>query len=160
MAPWAKESTRRHWASYLRGVAFHVGIFLGLGIFFTSPWIPALASNWRVLLAIVSSTGGFLGVVGFLARFVEPNLRKLSQPDDYFAVAMVSLFLFVTALWLVIPTSSPLYYILSSILFIYAPFSKIRHCIYFAYSRLFYGKWIGRRAVLPHVQQKRLVSTR
>ena len=152
MAPWAKESTRRHWAAYLRGVAFHLGIFLGLAIFVVSSWLLSLPFAWRFGLALACGAGAILGVIGFLLRFVDHNLRMLSQPDDYFAVAIVSLFLAVTALWLIVPSTLPFYYLASGSLFIYAPFSKIRHCIYFAYSRLFFGKWIGSRAVLPHAQ--------
>jgi hypothetical protein len=37
---------------------------------------------------------------------------------------------------------------------VYAPFSKIRHCAYYAYSRLFFGRAMGRRGVLPHRQQE------
>src|SRR5574341_246492 len=38
MMPWAKESTRRHMLAYLRGIAFHVGIFAGLAALVASPW--------------------------------------------------------------------------------------------------------------------------
>ena len=32
MAPWEKESTRIHWIAYLRGIFFHVGIFMAFGV--------------------------------------------------------------------------------------------------------------------------------
>ena len=61
MAPWAKESTRLHMLSYLRGVAFHLGIFLGLGLLLASPWIHLLPSVLRGLLALGAGAGAVLG---------------------------------------------------------------------------------------------------
>ena len=153
MAPWAKESTRRHGIAYLRGVAFHLGIFLGLGILIFSPWLYLLPAAWRTLLALGAALGALLGLAGFIARFAEHNLKALSTPDDYTAVLVVSLFQASAGLWLVYAPALPLFYIVSAIMLVYAPFSKIRHCIYYAYSRLFFGKFVGSRAVLPHSQQ-------
>lgn len=154
MAPWAKESTRRHAIAYLRGVGFHLGIFLCLAILITSPWIARLPQEIQVLLGIAASLGAVLGFAGFAMRFVDHNLKALSTPDDYFAVLMVSLFLTAAGLWLfgVIPVA--VFYVISVLMLVYAPFSKIRHCFYFAYSRLFFGKFFGRRAVLPHDHKK------
>ena len=153
MAPWAKESTRRHALAYLRGVAFHLDIFLCLALLVTSPWIPLLPTIWRTWLAIGAALGAFFGLIGFIARFVEHNLKSLSTPDDYFSVLLVSLFMGATALWLFLPATLPVFYGVSAFMLIYAPFSKIRHCIYFAFSRLFFGRFFGNRAVFPHSQQ-------
>ncbi len=153
MAPWAKESTRRHGIAYLRGVAFHLGIFLGLGILILSPWIYQIPIVWRTVLALGAALGALLGLAGFILRFAEHNLKALSTPDDYTAVLVVSLFLASAALWLVYAPALPLFYIVSTLMLVYAPFSKIKHCIYYAYSRLFFGRFVGSRAVLPHNQQ-------
>jgi hypothetical protein len=153
MAPWAKESTRRHALAYLRGVGFHLGIFLGLGVLLISPWMAQLPVNLRQLLAILTGTGALLGLVGFTARLIEPNLKVLSTPDDYTAVFLVSLFLATASLALLSPDLCPLFWSASAVMLVYAPMSKIRHCIYFAYSRLFFGKFVGSRGVLPHSQQ-------
>lgn len=153
MAPWAKESTRRHWLSYLRGVFFHIGIFLGLGILVISPWLY-LFPNWlRIFLSAGAGFGALLGLAGLIARFIDPNLKALSTPDDYFAVLVVSIFLATACLGLSVLATLPIFYIISAFMLIYAPFSKIRHCIYFAYSRLFFGRFTGIRGVLPHQQQ-------
>lgn len=153
MMPWAKESTRLHFIAYTRGVLFHLGIFLGLVLLLASPWIPALPDVLRGLLAVAAGLGSLFGLVGFIARFVEHNLKALSTPDDYFAVLVVSLWLAATALWLALPAAAVFYYVVSAMMLVYAPFSKIRHCIYYAYSRIFFGKFVGTRAVLPHAQQ-------
>lgn len=153
MAPWAKESTRRHMLAYLRGVAFHLGIFLGLGILLASPWLGQLPALWRSLLGMGAALGALLGLAGFAARFLEHNLKALSTPDDYASVLIVSLFLASASLWLFVPATLPFFYLVSAAMLVYAPFSKIRHCIYYAYSRMFFGKFVGSRAVLPHSQQ-------
>lgn len=153
MAPWVKESTRRHALAYLRGVGFHLGIFLGLGVLLISPWLAQLPISLRQLLAILTGGGALLGFAGFIARFIEPNLKALSTPDDYAAVSLVSLFLAAGSLALVLPEFSPLFWGISAVMLVYAPLSKIRHCLYFAYSRLFFGKFFGSRGVLPHSQQ-------
>lgn len=153
MAPWSKESTRLHALAYLRGVAFHVGIFLGLAILVASPWLGEMPQYVRNILGFVIAAGALLGLLGFVARFLEHNLKALSNADDYFAVLIVGLFLAAEALWLFFPAARVLFYLVSAAMLVYAPLGKIRHCIYFAYSRLFYGRFIGSRAVLPHSQQ-------
>ncbi len=155
MMPWAKESTRRHFIAYTRGVGFHLGIFLGLGVLIASPWLEPIGTEWRVALAIATGAGALLGFAGFAARLVERNLGALSTRDDYFAVFIVSLFLAAASLWLIDPAAAPVLYGVSAIMLVYAPLGKIRHCIYYAYSRLFFGRFVGRRAVLPHHQQAR-----
>ena len=154
MAPWSKESTRRHWVSYMRGVAFHMGIFLGLAILLTSPWLGGLPALWSSLLGVGAGIGAIFGLMGYVARYFERNLKSLSTPDDYASVLLVSVFLASASLWLFYPPAFPVFYLSAAVMLVYAPFSKIRHCIYFAYSRLFYGKVIGSRAILPHNQQK------
>lgn len=153
MAPWAKESTRRHLLAYLRGVAFHLGIFLGLAALLAGPWLHLLPAAWKALAALGTGAGALFGLAGFAARLLEPNLKALSTPDDYASVSLVSLFLASASLGLLIPAAMPAFYLTAAILLVYAPFSKIRHCLYYAYSRLFFGRFFGSRAVLPHRQQ-------
>jgi hypothetical protein len=154
MMPWAKESTRRHALAYLRGVGFHAMVFLSFGMFLISPWLGKIAEPIRLGLAVLTGAGALLALLGFVSRLVEKSLKALSTPDDHFAILLVSLFLASAALaawnlaWL------PLFYLLSALVFVYMPLGKIRHCIYFAFSRLFFGKFFGRRAIYPHNQQE------
>lgn len=150
MLPWAKESTRIHMLAYLRGIGFHVGIFTAIGAVLISPfwmWIPALLSR---ILFWVLSLGALLGAAGGVMRIVEHNLRGLSLPDDHFAVWLTTLFIMVTGLAVVNEAFITPMYIISAITFVYVPFGKIRHCLYFFFSRIFFGKFFGRRAVFPH----------
>ncbi len=155
MLPWAKESTRRHWIAYLRGVGFHVMIFLSLALLIVSPWFTQLPIGLRTFLALFTALGAIFGLAGLVMRFVEHNLKALSTLDDIFAVALVSLFMFTATIALLNTTWTWLFWLVSSVMLVYMPLGKIRHCIYYAYSRLFFGKAIGSRGVLPHSQQAR-----
>ena len=148
MMPWAKESTRIHLLAYLRGIVFHIGIgvgLLGLGL---ALWLPVLPSAFRLLLSGALGVGALAGWAGFAARFVEPGLRALSTPDDYFSVALVSLFLSAGAFALVDARWTGAFLLLGAATLVAIPFTKIRHCLYFFFSRYFFGLFYGRRGVL------------
>jgi hypothetical protein len=150
MMPWAKESTRIHMLAYLRGIGFHIGTFTAIGAVIISPfwsWIPTLLSRalfWVLIL------GALLGAAGGVMRIVEHNLRGLSLPDDHFAVWLPTLFITVTGLAVINEAFLTPMYIISTTMFVYVPLGKIRHCLYFFFSRIFFGKFFGRRAVFPH----------
>ena len=150
MLPWAKESTRIHMIAYLRGIGFHIGIFTAIGAVIISPFWEYLPPVLSWTLFGVLTLGAFLGTAGGVMRIVEHNLRGLSLPDDHFAVWLTTLFITVTGLAVVneaflIPT-----HIVAAMTFVYVPVGKIRHCLYFFFSRTFFGKFFGRRAVFPH----------
>lgn len=150
MMPWAKESTRTHAVAYLRGVGFHVGIFLGLAALVLSPaWslLPVLA---RQALAVVLALGAVLGIAGIVMRMTEKHLKAMSTADDYVSVALVSLFLVFIALAMWDAQFLAPMYVVAAVMLAYIPLGKIRHCFYFFYSRLFFGRFFGRRGILPH----------
>jgi len=150
MMPWAKEATRIHTIAYLRGIGFHVGIFAAVTTVLLSPfwgYLPPLLSG---LLVWVLAIGAVLGAAGGVMRIGEHNLRGLSLPDDHFAVWLTTLFIALAGLALMNEAFLIPMYIESGVTFIYIPLGKIRHCLYFFFSRYFFGKFFGRRAVFPH----------
>jgi hypothetical protein len=150
MMPWAKESTRIHMMAYLRGIGFHIGIFTAIGAVIISPfwgYLPLLLSRTLFWILVL---GAILGAAGGIMRIVERNLKGLSLPDDHFAVWLTTLFMMVTGLAVVNTVFTIPMYIISAITFVYIPLGKIRHCLYFFFSRIFFGKFFGRRGVLPH----------
>jgi len=152
MMPWAKESTRIHMIAYLRGIGFHIGIFAAIGAVIISPfwgYLPLLLSR---TLFWVLTIGAILGAAGGVMRIVEHNLRSLSLPDDHFAVWLTTLFMTVAGLAVLNEVFMIPMYIVSALTFVYMPLGKIRHCLYFFFSRIFFGKFFGRRAVFPHPQ--------
>ena len=150
MMPWAKESTRIHMIAYLRGIGFHVGIFAALGAVIMSPWWQSLPLLLAWALFWILILGAVLGAAGAGMRLAEHNLRGLSLPDDHFAVWLTTLFIATTALALLNEAFRIPMYSMSAVTFVYVPLGKIRHCLYFFFSRIFFGKFFGRRAVFPH----------
>ena len=150
MMPWAKESTRIHMIAYLRGIGFHVGIFTAIGAVIISPFWGSLPPLLFLVLFSILTIGAFLGAAGGIMRIAEHNLRGLSLPDDHFAVWLTTLFITVAGLAVINDAFIIPMYIVSAITFIYIPLGKIRHCLYFFFSRIFFGKFFGRRAVFPH----------
>jgi hypothetical protein len=152
MMPWAKESTRIHMLAYLRGIGFHIGIFAAIGALVFSPFWGYLSPllSWTLFWLLV--IGAILGAAGGVMRIVEHNLRGLSLPDDHLAVWLTTVFIAVVALAILNEAFMIPMYIVSGITFAYVPLGKIRHCLYFFFSRFFFGKFFGRRAVLPHPQ--------
>jgi nitrate reductase gamma subunit len=152
MMPWAKESTRIHMLAYLRGIGFHIGIFAAIGAVVISPFWGYFPPLLIWTLFWVLTLGAILGAAGGVMRIAEHNLRGLSLPDDHFAVWLITLFIALAALAMLNAAFMIPMYIVSAITFVYVPLGKIRHCLYFFFSRLFFGKFFGRRAVLPHAE--------
>jgi len=148
MMPWAKESTRLHMVAYLRGIAFHIGIFAGLAALLASPWFNLIPEIIRIPFAIITGFGAVMGVAGGVMRVAEHNLKAISTPDDHAAVWLVSLFLATVSLALMLPAFLPVLWLAAAAMLVYAPLGKIRHCIYFYFGRLFYGFHVGRRGVV------------
>ena len=150
MMPWAKEATRLHMIAYLRGIGFHVGIFTAIAAVIVSPFWRLMPALLSALLFWILMLGAFLGAAGGVMRIAERNLRGLSLPDDHFAVWLVTFFILTSGLALMFEECVVPMYILAALTFVYVPLGKIRHCLYFFFSRTFFGKFFGRRAVYPH----------
>ena len=148
MAPWEKESTRRHWIAYFRGIFYHLGIFTALAVLFVSPWLSTIPPFIIWLAAFVTLAGAVFGFVGIVTRLTEEDTRVLSVPDDYFSVFLSSSFVALAFLILLVPPVLPVFYLVAALMLVYIPFSKIRHCVYFFYSKFFFGSSFGRRGVI------------
>jgi hypothetical protein len=154
MAPWEKESGRKHWAAYFRGVLFHIGAFGGLALLPISPWLDRFPA-WLIWLAALGiGVGALSGFAGVAMRRLDRNAASLSVPDDYFSVALVSVFEALAALALLVPAALPMFYLVAAALLIYLPFSKIRHCVYFFYAKFFFGANFGHRGVLGQPESR------
>lgn len=148
MMPWAKESTRTHLLAYLRGIVFHIGIGAALMGLILALWRPGWPAAFRLPFVAVLAAGAAAGWGGFAARWVEPGLRRLSTPDDHIAVALVSTFLTVGALAWWDARWTGAYLVAGAATLAAIPFTKIRHCVYYFFSRYFFGLFYGRRGVL------------
>jgi hypothetical protein len=154
MAPWEKESAIIHWIAYLRGIIFHGGIFMAIAVLLASPWLHLLPV-WLIWIAIViTGAGALFDLAGVFMRLSEPNLQMLSQPDDYASVFLTSVFTGLACATLVWSNILPAFYVVTGLMAIYIPFSKIRHCVYFFYSRFFFGMGFGYRGVIGRTKGK------
>lgn len=154
MAPWVKESARRHWITYLRGIAFHIGIFAALAALLASPWFDLVPSPLRILFAAITALGTLAGVGGGLARILERNVKAISTPDDHAAVWLVTLFLATMTAALLSTAFVPIMDIVAAVMLVYAPLGKIKHCIYFYFGRLLFGYHIGRRGIVRGLEER------
>jgi len=148
MAPWAKESARIHWVAYIRGILFHLGIFLGLALLIASPWLAQIPAQVRLAITAILEIGAILGLAGFWIRWREPALRQLSTPDDYASLALATLFLACGGVAAALIEFLPVFWIISGITLAYTPFSKLRHFVYFFYARIYFGLVFGNRGLL------------
>lgn len=158
MMPWAKESTRRHFISYMRGVLLHVGIFAAISILIlgNAGILPPVLLK---TLAYTALAGFVCGLGGMTERAAKPGMRRLSTPDDWFSVIIVTALCGLAGLSVLRPETAGFFYVTGTIVFLYLPFSKIVHAIYFFFSRYYFGRHFGHRGVVgTRFPQEDLVS--
>lgn len=154
--PWAMESIRKKLFGYTQCVIFHLAILFSIGLAFLIPYAPGLwgSSFLKQLLSILFSLGVGVGIYRIFRRFHNPVLRLLSTPDDIFSVFFLTLWLFLALLvvfhlpdqkkWLQL-----FYFLLTAFLFVYVPFSKISHFLFYFFTRYYFGRSMIPRGVFP-----------
>ena len=156
LIPWSMESSKKHFWRWVEFGAYHVGAGVAILNTFTSPFAPSMMTEpVRWIFAILIATAFLLGIVKFVRRISQPELRLISTPDDYFAVASVELFFFsaIMALILNTPEWRTIYFLITAAFLFYVPFSKISHYIYFFFAAIFTGSRYGYRGVRPEGRQ-------
>ena len=156
MMPDQKESAFLHLPSYTVGMLFHIGVFCSLLIFilsffpFFNNWISSC--KWSYFLAVPSLFGSICGVILFIKRITSKDLKVFSSIDDYISVTLVTFFQMMTTLYLaflLFKAINVIFYISAILLFIYIPFGKLRHIVYYFSARFHLGFFYGRRNVWP-----------
>jgi len=99
----------------------------------------------RMLFLISFSCG--IGIL--IKRLLKKGLRDLSNPDDYLSNLLVTGFQLMTGIVLLWNQAYPAYFILSSLLLLYFPLSKLKHAIYFFAARYHLGFFFGWRGIWP-----------
>jgi hypothetical protein len=150
MLPSAKESVRKHMPTFVGGMIYHTGVFVAtanlLFVVFRTPLPAAAVLGLRLLML----AGLVSGIALLVKRLALPKMRIISTPDDIIANLIVDLFL---AMSIAATMSAELESWLIAaviILLVYIPMGKIRHCVFFFYTRVVFGRLFGRRGVLPH----------
>jgi len=159
--PWAMESTRNRPFLYAQFVLFHLGVTASIALSFVIPYGPALlARHPGLVLGFQGAIGiAFLvGVLRMIRRLRDPYLRAISTPDDYFSLALLTVwfaFAFFSAPnervpeWILLA-----YFYLTAFFLVYVPFSKISHYLYYPITRYYLGRTLGHRGSYPLVRSK------
>ena len=156
LIPWSMESSKKHFWRWVEFGAYHVGAGVAILNTFTSPFTPGMMTEpVRWIFAILIAPAFLLGIAKFVRRIIQPEMRLVSTPDDYFAVASVELFFFsaIMALILNTPEWRTTYFLITAAFLFYVPFSKISHYIYFFFAAIFTGSRYGYRGVRPEGRQ-------
>jgi len=148
MLPWKKESARLHWLVYLRGIFFHIGIFAGIVTLIISIFNVTNLGVLSLVLSVVMWVGVISGVSAIVSRAADPKLRGISNTDDYVSPALITLFMLTGALNVLGLLGTAYFYVAASVLCLYLPWSKVRHCVYFFFSRGKIGAMMGHRGLL------------
>jgi nitrate reductase gamma subunit len=154
--PWAMESTRRKFFLYLQFVVFHLGVVAAIALSFVIPYGSHLLGSTApvLLLRLVIGAAFVVGVLRIVRRAGDRYLRAISSPDDYFSLALLTVW-FAFA-FLAVPNDTGhgelhllIFFWLTAFFLVYVPFSKISHYLYYPFTRYYLGKTLGHRGVFP-----------
>jgi nitrate reductase gamma subunit len=154
MLPWEKESAAKHIWTYAGGVLYHLGILMAM-LFLAAVLLDvSLSSTFLQAVRIILVIGVVSGMVLLIKRMLKPQMRSLSSGDDYLANSLVDIFLLLALIATFTETMLVPFLGIATVVFIYIPFGKLRHCVFFFYSRILFGDFFGKRGVLPHPSKK------
>jgi len=147
--PWAKESARKHLASYLAGIVFHLAVFAALGWLALSllPAAPPAAAAHALAAVLAAGLACGLGLLAKRRR--NTTLRAVSTREDLAANLLVDAFLAAGIAAALRPTLLPVFQVAGAALLLYAPLGKLRHMLFLLTSRRYWGTYFGRRGVRP-----------
>ena len=150
MLPWEKESARHNLGTYVTGVIYHLSIFAALFYLFLVIVFPSTGEVLSRCFALAVLPGLVAGGGLFLKRLRTKTLCAISCPDDFMSNAMVDVFLALVVFDALGAAVRPILLGVSILLFVYIPLGKIRHCFFFFYMRILFGRFYGSRGVVPH----------
>ena len=176
MLPQHKESAYKHLPTYTAGILFHLGSFLALllfvllipdavwGFFFQYTIISLL-----IALCLFVSTCCGAGLI--IKRIVSKQLKPISNVDDYLSTGFVTFFQLFSALLFfsfafhdvfhnffssnIHGGLISIYFLSATLLFLYLPFGKLKHAVYYFAARYHLGFFYGRRGTWPPVETVR-----
>jgi hypothetical protein len=151
MRPWAKDGVRGHPLVLVAGLVYHLGVAVALvllaGVLLAGwrgdAWPAAARLGLGLLLVFAASAGLAL----FVRRVRDPVLRRISVPDDLVSNMLVDVFLLASVAWLSTAVAESFLLVAASLLLLYAPLGKIRHCAFYPFARVAFGVRLGRRGI-------------
>jgi hypothetical protein len=150
MLPWEKESVAGHLPTFIAGLLYHAGVFLSLLFLFLLVFRirSGIVLNRILWVAIPIALVSGLGLL--IKRVTSRKMRLISVPDDVIANVIVDLFLGTAYAAAISPAFDSAFFVTAVVLFLYMPLGKIRHCVFFFYTRSILGVFFGSRGVFPH----------
>jgi len=151
--PWELESQKRHWIRYIEFALFHLAMAVGIGFAFTVPIVPGLMKNPLIgtFARLFFILGFVIGISRMGRRIFKADMRKISSPDDYFCLLLLTLWMFTGIFAAPLKSENWLfwYYCMATFFLFYVPFSKISHYVYYPFIRYYVGKHFGHRGTFP-----------
>lgn len=163
--PWAMESTRKRPGFYTQFIVFHLGITAAIAGTFIIPYAPGLFEVRAIVLLFQATIAAafIVGLIRLVRRLIDPVLRQVSSPDDYFS--LILLIVWFAAGVLAVPNRPEkeewpliLYFGLTAFFLVYVPFSKICHYLYYPFTRYYLGRSLGHRGAFPPSTGKRAAA--
>lgn len=154
MMPWEKESAIKHLPTYFGGVCYHIGIFAAffyLLLLIIGVPTPQLL---LLLLQLATAAGSLCGIALFFKRMIAPKLRAISNADDFVSNLLATAFVILAFLHMRGIDVIVYLYVAAIVTLLYIPVGKLRHCAFFFMVRVLFGKFFGRRNVVPPASQK------
>jgi nitrate reductase gamma subunit len=154
--PWSMESTRRMTFFYLQFVIFHLAVAANILMSLVIPYAPWLMRPLPVVraLQVLFALAVGIGLYRLYRRISNPAIRLISTPDDYFSLALLTIWSFASIF--AAPNRPDLgegpltvYFIMTAFFLVYVPFSKISHYLYYPFTRFYFGRTMGHRGVYP-----------
>ena len=175
MLPMQKESAYKHLPTYTAGILFHIGSFVALLCFlilipdvFTSDAVSIFFFRQPFVSALIAFClwgSACCGIGLIIKRISSKNLRPISNVDDYLSTILVTLFQIISALLFTFYAFDQYlhkylshgthvgvfctYFLIAALLFLYLPFGKLKHVVYYFAARYHLGFFYGRRGTWP-----------
>ena len=96
--PWSMESTRRMTFFYLQFVIFHLAVAANILMSLVIPYAPWLMRPLPVVraLQVLFALAVGIGLYRLYRRISNPAIRLISTPDDYFSLALLTIWSFAS----------------------------------------------------------------
>jgi hypothetical protein len=154
--PWTVLSTRQQPFFWVQFAIFHIAVAASIGLSFVIPYAAHLLENQMLVFGLQAlfAAAFLVGVRRLVRRIVNPYMRAISSPDDYFSLALLVVW-FASSVLAAPPSHEqrewPLlgYFWLTAFFLVYVPFSKISHYLYYPFARWYLGRTLGHRGVYP-----------
>jgi nitrate reductase gamma subunit len=150
MMPWEKESAGKHLPTFIAGIFYHLAVLAAIICLILGLTNSIVSSSYSTILRTILSIGILSGLGLFIKRLSKPHMRGISTPDDYIANLLVTIFIASALMASFNSRFANLLFVCAIVLFFYMPIGKIRHCVFFFYTRILFGAFFGRRNVYPH----------